>query len=97
VKIYVKSMSSQNNINPIINALQAFSWVTIFFGWGCIRLFMLCCLGTLKLPLYISIIGIPIAIMIYKLEENVLNPAVDKIFKLIARMLGMSEALLGEE
>jgi hypothetical protein len=35
--------------------------------------------------------------MIDKLEENVLNPVVDKFFKLIARMLGMSEALLGEE
>ena len=90
-------MSSQNNTNPIIDVIQAFSWVTIFSCWGCIRLFMLCCLWTLKLPLYISIIGIPIAIMIDKLEENVLNPVVDKFFKLIARMLGMSEALLGEE
>ena len=90
-------MFSQNNdTNPIIGVIQAFSWVTIFFCWGCIRLFMLCCLWTLKLPLYISIIGIPIAIMIDKLEENVLNPVVDKIFKSLLRMLGMPEALLGE-
>jgi uncharacterized membrane protein YccF (DUF307 family) len=87
-------MFSQNNdMNPILAMILAFFWVTIFFCWGCIRLLMLCCFWTLKLPLYISIIGIPIAIMISKLEENVLNPIVDKIFKLLLRMLGMPEAL----
>lgn len=91
-------MSSQNNdTNPIINVIQAFSWVTIFFCWGCIRLLILVCLLQLKLFLFISIIGIPIAIMISEWEENTLNPVVDKIFKSLLRMLGMPEALFSEE
>ena len=90
-------MSSQNNDTSLIVVIQAFFVVAILLFWQCIRFFMSFSLLTIKIPLYISIIGIPIATMIEKCEENVLNPVVNKFFKSILLMLGMPEAMLGEE
>ncbi|MCB8777659.1 hypothetical protein L2E71_12190 [Planktothrix agardhii 1032] len=90
-------MSSQNNETSLIVVIQAFFVVAILLFWQCIRFFMLCSLWAIKLPLYISIIGIPIATMIKKCEDNVLNPVVNKFFKSLLLMLGIPEAMLGEE
>lgn len=93
-------MSSQNNdtnpISLIIIALRVIVVLPIGFFYVCIRLLIWACLVQLKLFLFISIIGIPIAIMISDWQDNTLNPVLDKIFQSLLRMLGMPEALLGE-
>ena len=93
-------MSSQNNdtnpISLIIIALRVIVVLPIGFFYVWIRLLIWACLVQIKLFSFISIIGIPIAIMISEWQENTLNPVLDKIFQSLLRMLGMPEALLGE-
>jgi hypothetical protein len=93
-------MSSQNNdtnpISLIIIALRVIVVLPIGLFYVLIRLLIWACLVQLKLFLFISLIGIPIAIMISEWQENTLNPVLDKIFQSLLRMLGMPEALLGE-
>ncbi|MEG4144322.1 hypothetical protein [Microcoleus sp. Pol12B5] len=93
-------MSSQNNdtnpISLIIIALRVIVVLPIGFFYVLIRLLIWACLVQLKLFLFISLIGIPIAIMISEWQDNTLNPVLDKIFQSLLRMLGMPEALLGE-
>jgi ABC-type proline/glycine betaine transport system permease subunit len=65
-------MSSQ--ISSIIMIISIVLWMIT------VRALLL----TLKVFLFISIIGIPIAIMIHKWEEDTLNPVMDKFFQRLA-------------
>ncbi len=99
-------MSSQNNdTHPIsyriafilIGAIRVFFWLTIWSFCECIRLFIFCCLFQLKIICIICIIGIPIMVMIYEWEKNTLNPALDKFFVSLYRILGVPEFLIGQK